>query len=293
MSIVRKHFVFWLLAPMLCGCGTFVPDIQEFWGTPQDATYKVNKISAQVVCELRRAVQRVIYENKHRPVQFVADPRLPPPKPRNLDWFDSWGAQVTLSLNIIENTGITPGLTFITPLPTMQTYSTGLGGSLTSTATRTDKINYFYLVKDLHNGTPSMDLTCIPSNPANADLFIQSDLKLYDWLSAALLPYDISVLTYQNASGQNAISHEVKFEIVSNGNVTPTWKLVRLSANSSGTLLAAGRDRTQDLTITFGPIQQSGKSPPQLATPAENAHLATQIGNSVQQAIQTSSAAAQ
>ena len=40
----------------LTGCGMYVPDIQEFWGTPEDATFKVNKIAGQVVCELRQAV---------------------------------------------------------------------------------------------------------------------------------------------------------------------------------------------------------------------------------------------
>jgi hypothetical protein len=296
MSAIKIGFLL-PFAVVLSGCGAHVPDIQEFWGTPIDATYKVNKISAQVVCELRRAVQRVFWENQHNPVEFVPDPAHPPPKHRDLKWFESWSTQVTLNLNIVENSGVTPGVTFnkllpnaITKFPvggnvtTAQIFSTTVGGTFSSTATRTDKLNMFFSVKELLHGKPSMNLPCIPNRPANADLFVQSDLKLYDWLSAALLPYDTEIINYgNNATAQNAITHEVKFEIVSNGNVTPTWKLVRITANTSGTFFSTGRDRTQDLTITFGPTQ-NGK---QLATPAENSHLATQIGIAVGQAVKS------
>ncbi len=283
---------------LLSGCGTYVPDIQEFWGTPEDATYKVNKISAQVVCELRRAVQRVVYENEHNPTRFVALPgNPPPPAHRNLSWFvNKWAAQVTLNLIIIENTGLTPGASFITPLrnatttfpgaaavTSSQSFTLGLGATASSTATRNDKLNMFFSVKELLYGTPSTALTCIPNQPAHADLFVQSDLKLYDWLHAALLPYDVSIINYaNNSTAQNAITHDIKFEIVSNGNVTPQWKLVNISANTSPTLLAVGRDRTQELIITFGPAQNGN-----LGQAAANSHLATETGSAVGQAIQS------
>ncbi|MEA2839913.1 MAG: hypothetical protein QOF41_1243 [Methylobacteriaceae bacterium] len=284
---------------MLSACGTYVPEIEEFWGTPNDATIKVNKISGQVVCELRRAVQRVFWDSEHNPPEFVPAPGHPAPQRRDLKWFEAWAVQVTLNLNIVENSALTPGVTLTRILPnsvikfpvggdvlTGQSTAWGLGGTLSSTATRTDKLNMFFTVKELKYGPPSMNLDCLPNSPANADLFIQSDLKLYDWLSAALLPYDANIINYaNNATAQNAISHEVKFQIVSNANLTPMWKLVRVAANTSGTLFAAGRDRTQDLTITFGP--PNGTKAPQLATPAENAHLATQIGLAVSQALRS------
>ena len=289
----------------LGGCGTYVPEIQEFWGNSKDASYKVNKISGQVACELRKAVQQVFWDNENNPTQFVCDaahpcdPENPPPRHRDLAWFELWAAQVTLNLNIVENTNLAPGASFINhlsnavlPLPggnvgASQMFTLGVGGTLSSTATRTDKLNMFFTVKELKSGKPSTRLSCIPNRQANADVFLQSDLKLYDWLSAALLPYNADIINYQNNStAQNAISHEVKFEIVSNGNVNPTWTLVRFTGNSSGNLFGAGRDRTQDLTITFGPTQQNGKSPPELATPAANSHLANEIGTAVAQAIE-------
>ncbi len=38
----------------------------------------------------------------------------------------------------------------------------------------------------------------------------------------------------------DTVSYEIKFIIVSSGNVTPTWKLLRVSANTAGNFLARG-----------------------------------------------------
>ncbi|SEM54789.1 hypothetical protein [Bradyrhizobium sp. OK095] len=278
----------------LASCGTYVPDIQEFWGTTDDATYKVNKIAGQVVCELRRAVQRVVREPGPKLVQTPGGPA--PPPPRDLSWFiNKWSVQVTLNLNIIESSTLAPGVALNSIYPsgvttfrgapsvtTPQSFSLGLGGTASSTATRNDKLNMFFMVKELLNGTPSIGMSCLPP-PTNADLFLESDLKIYDWLHAALLPYDVSIINYaNNTTAQNAITHDIKFEIVSNGNVNPQWKLVRFSGNTSNALLAANRDRTQELIITFGPTQKG-----MLATAAANSHLATETGAAVSQAIQS------
>ncbi len=70
----------------------------------------------------------------------------------------------------------------------------------------------------------------------------------------------------------DTVSLEIKFIIVSNGNVTPTWKLVRVSANTGSTpLVNVGRTRTHDLIITIGPPTQT----------TANTHLALQIGQSI------------
>ncbi len=275
------------------GCGFLVPDIQEFWGTPQDTDAKVNKIAGQVVCELRKAVQQVYLDERDPYVVIVVDPAHPPRKPQPLSqWFDNWGAQVTLTLNIAENTNLTPGVTFIQPLTAASTSrSLSLGATASSTATRTDKLNMFYTVKDLKRAAPS-GRSCIP-RPTNADLFVQSDLKLYDWLRAALVANATGIADYANPnSPKNGIEHEVKFDIVSNGSVNPTWTLVRFTGDTSGSLFAAGRDRSQDLDITFGPIASGGgggggggAASAQLAPAAQNAHLASQIGLAVSQAL--------
>jgi hypothetical protein len=287
MSAIRIGLLL-VSAISIGGCGLVVPDIQEFWGTREDAGIKVNKIAGQVVCELRRAVQRVYIDELNHYVEIVPDPRHPPPKPKPLSsWFDQWGAQVTLTLNIAENTNLMPGVAFIKPLATASTSeATSLGATLSSTATRIDKLNLFYTVQDLKNGTLSINKTCVPG-PTPGDLFVQSDLKLYDWLSAALVANATGIADYDNSnSTKNGIEHEVKFEIVSDGSITPTWTLVRFTADTSGSLFAVGRDRSQDLDIAFGPVQGSGPTK-QLATAAQNSHWASQIGLAVGQALQS------
>lgn len=258
-----------LAATCLTACGTYVPDIQEFWGAPKDATIKVNKIAGQVTCELHKAVQQVFHDNATRTgsyPRFEAEPGQTPPKYQTLEWFDSWVVQVNLKLNIVEDTSLTPGVSLNTVMPsavttfpgaaavtTPQSYATGLGATLSSTATRTDQLNMFFTVHELRGGRSARELPCTTS-PARADFFVQSDLKIYDWLSAALLPQYTDIVDIgANTSAQNTIIHDIKFEIVSDGSVDPTWKLVRVSANTSPNLLSAGRDRTQELIITFSP----------------------------------------
>lgn len=52
----------------------------------------------------------------------------------------------------------------------------------------------------------------------------------------------------------DVLTYEIKFIMVSNGNITPTWKLVNVTASSGNLpLLNLGRTRTNDLILTFGP----------------------------------------
>jgi hypothetical protein len=79
----------------------------------------------------------------------------------------------------------------------------------------------------------------------------------------------------QITGAKDTVSLEIKFIIVTSGSVTPTWKLVRISANSgSSPFFNTGRTRTHDLIITLG-------DPSQISS---NTHLASQIGNSVSNA---------
>lgn len=74
---------------------------------------------------------------------------------------------------------------------------------------------------------------------------------------------------------KNALSHDVKFEVVTSGNITPAWKLVQASVNQGGTFFSARRDRTHELLVTFGPSDPAAKS---LLGPASQEFLAAQIG---------------
>jgi hypothetical protein len=142
--------------------------------------------------------------------------------------------------------------------------------------------------------------------PAKSSPFaLESDLGIEDWLEGAMIVDNFlpsvgsppqalggggSKDTASKSGGSNqakskggkkpkpnpdvtvdTVTYEVKFVIVSSGNITPTWKLIKFSANSAGTFFGAGRTRTHDLIITLGP--------PTAAT--SQTHFASQLGNSV------------
>lgn len=117
-------------------------------------------------------------------------------------------------------------------------------------------------------------------------MLLQSDLKLNEWLIAALLGTDTNSTNYTTFTTKDSVlTHEVKFEVVTGGELTPTWKLINATVNPSGTFLSGSRDRTHYLTITMGPTDivptgpGKGKRVPSRA--AADAALASQIGVAV------------
>jgi hypothetical protein len=321
----------------LVGCGLAVPDIKEAWdqdippGTlSPDQKTKVSgtaqmefEIRKRIFCELRDAVQAV------NEIPWEVDGKSKPVLPAD------WGANVAISLQVDESSAISPGVSLNTPMhngivnfageylgPTTvtgaglltaapatqtfgplamaQSYAFGLGGTLSSTATRIDKFNAFwpvgYLmqrVKDSSKFVCAEDpflakgISSVSSSP------LTSDLGIKEWLEGVMMGNRLlpSVDVPQNFAGggtspkgskssggasspikqADTVSEEIKFVIVSNGNVTPAWKLVRVSANNNSTLFATGRTRTHDLIITIGPVNETSAS----------TFLASQIGQAV------------
>jgi hypothetical protein len=284
------------LAGFMSGCGLAVPDHQEFWGTSSDVQDRVNNISNQVRCELRQSLGHLVDADEQLATAQHSQPHL--------KWLANWGAQVTLTLTIEEKSGLNPGVSLNTPLEnatsifssgkvtTSQSFALGFGGNLSSDATRSSKLSFFYKLSDLIDEWRREPKTrpCIPSKPANANLFIESDLKLEEWLYAAVAVDYTDTARYGNE--KDVISQDIKFEIVSSANVTPTWKLVRVSANTGNTpLFSTTRDRTQDLLITLGPLSKTagkaGGGGVQLSTAAQNSHLAGEIGVEVGRAVRS------
>jgi hypothetical protein len=89
-------------ATLVSGCGTYVPDILEFWGDANDAQIKVNAIASQIQCELGQAVRSLINDDKKLARRLGT--------PRRLQWLESWGAQATLTFVIDEKTSLNPGV---------------------------------------------------------------------------------------------------------------------------------------------------------------------------------------
>jgi hypothetical protein len=247
-----------------------VPEIEEPlpWLDSADGQALVTEIVHNVTCDVADGLYKIHAEGKENPGgNFLA----------------TWGVQITLTLTIDEKSALAPGLKFTPPEP----FSLGFGENLSTDATRIDKLSYFYTVKDL---TAAGKCT----QRSQGKFLLSSDLKLGQWLHDATALQSLSETKFpsDDPMSKDVISHEVKFDIVSSGSVTPMWMLHRVTVNGgSGNTLSASRDRTHDLLITLGPAQPV--SPPgeggdgkakQMFKPSEaaaNAHLASEIGLAV------------
>jgi len=280
----------------LTGCGTYVPEIAEPWDGPDGTRELEFNIKKAVFCEIRDAVRSVnIKETLNgRPVEYLPG---------------DWGAQVTLSLQVDETSAVNPGASAVNPMPNYllrfpvggtvtaaQSFALGGGATVSSQSSRTDKFNMYYLVSDLRMPIDVQNDICTKSPPGYS-FFLLSDLGIKKWLKDALevdrrLPSSVPPVSATSLTGGGAtaeggtkssagglnpkpdtISYEVKFVLVSSGNITPTWKLVRFSANTGSVpFLGAGRTRTHNLIITLGPSSGPG------AEQANLLNLAAQIG---------------
>jgi hypothetical protein len=254
------------IALMVAGCGTYVPEIQEIPGA--DSERLVQAIVGSIKCEIKDAIVWVINDDRTNALTYA--------QPINTNWLLDWGAQIQVTLQVNEQSTISPsGLYF-----PMNIFFLGGSVSLSSSATRINILNYYYTVPEMYNNGKYCTEAVKNNNRTNypaGSLLIQSDLKLREWLLTAVRGLATDNISFDNKNAKNSISHEVKFEIITSGNVTPTWKLVHATINPNSPLFSTSRDRTHDLLITFGPNDSATKSLG-VGTPAANTNLASQIG---------------
>ena len=295
-----------LIALTQACCGTHVPQVPEIWdqGDPDATQHMEIQIKRAVFCELRDAVHlaRQQYAYKNYSGGKAVTTREDQPVP------DSWGAQVTLTITVEEQTKANATVSFIAPLRPVnlgQTFTTAFGGTASSDATRIDKYESFYTIQEIANVYSKNNVCDVPPTPilgpksASSPLVV-SDLGIREWLPGATTVSSFLRSSRAAANGEGAalgsggsfasdsISYDIKFVIVTDGNVTPTWKLVRVTTSSSPSLLDTSRTRTHELLITIGP-SATAPSPTQkgkliLVGPSQsaaNSHLAQEIGSAV------------
>jgi len=129
MSAIRFAAIF--LLPLASGsCGTYVPEIQEFPGDSVTGQQLVQMIVQNITCEVQDAVNDVY--SKHTST-----------------FLDTWGVQITLSLQVEEKAGVTPVVNWLPPSPASAIFNLAGGGTLSSDATRIDKLNSYFTVQEL------------------------------------------------------------------------------------------------------------------------------------------------
>jgi hypothetical protein len=266
--------VAFLLLFGLGGCGFYVPSLRD-WPNNNEAgaVAMVHAIVRSVECELKNAVTTIV-NNDIRAARARASHRT------YIDFLNNWGAEVAFTFTIIEKAGVNPTVAWT--IPTAATSVFGLGGNvaLSAQATRIEKVNFFYTVKGLYlrNGQ-----VCDASGEDPSGSFlIKNDLKIAELLDIRITPVVTGNATAPGAAtingDKNVLSHEITFEVVSSGGLTPTWTLTRSTFNGTGTFLSGSRDRTHDLIITFGPLNKANGGQSLIAI-AESSHAILQLNS--------------
>jgi hypothetical protein len=233
MSTMRWLVLFATLAA-LPGCGLRVPPIDDFSNEVSGQQF-VHALLSQIKCELRGAVAQVRLAYPHQST-----------------FLDGYGIQTTLTLTYDEKGGLAPGISWSPPSPANALFTLGAGFTLSSSASRVDTIDGYFLVSDL------MKAPCSEEAIAHGAFLLQSDLKLAEWLLIAVGAQNRNVTDFRDASlaaKDSVLQHQVKFVIETDASATPSWKLTRATVNPGSDFLTLSRTRTNDLIITLGPAE--------------------------------------
>jgi hypothetical protein len=265
----------------LAACGTYVPPLQEYVEGPEAGGQLVHAILQNVTCELKNAVYDVLEQDRRDFREGII-------ASRNTAWLETWGAQLVLNITIDEKGTVNPKINGLPPSPASAIFNIAGEATGSSASTRIDKLHSFYTIKEL------AATRCLPERRPGGLFLMQSDLKFKEWLEINVVEQNTGFGRFPGDSEgpfkQDVISHEVKFVIDTSGSLTPGWKLTRVAVNQSGSFLTASRTRTQDVTITLGPLDKNelkaGRVAPSVA--ARNSILASEIGLSVANALRSS-----
>jgi hypothetical protein len=276
---VQRVIVFTSFLSGLCGCGLYVPQKDPLaenkidqYGMSRQGKIESN-IIANIRCELTKGLYRAVNTGQ-------------------VPWLAGWGTSVSLNLTWDDVSSVNPNLLFTTPIGS-DLFSAGAGVSGSAHATRNENITFTYdnktLLKDaiLDSRLPQ-GLNC---SALQDGVTVSSDLHIDDFIyDKVSIASGGEARTSQIAYPQFSIFQETLTFVVSfGGNVTPSWKFIRLSVNPSGQFLSATRTNTSVVIITLGPLAKptSPAGAAQLATQAAVQHNAAVVGTSTAAAIRS------
>jgi hypothetical protein len=241
-----------LCTVLICGCGIRVPQVEEIWEPVSVPASMETRIKENIFCETVRALRDV-----KRDITINGQPVIP----------DSYGVQMQLTLTIEEVSALNPSVGAQDVLPNgisnkitvPQSFALNGAATLSSTATRTDTSYSYYNVGKItaRGANPFCNQ---PVDLRGSSPLLKSDLGIEAYLREAAPGSLVFSSSVQAAGGAgkgaryDVFSYEIKFVVVTSGSISPVWKLVNLNAGTGSLPLAnAGRTRTHDLTLTFGP----------------------------------------
>jgi hypothetical protein len=255
------------LAAMLVGCGIYTPDKDPFRSDAESETHETSQgiyetaITTHVACELGQALAEA--------------------EKLDLPWLMEWGTTVTQTVTVEDQTGLSPGISSVSPLKNTvfafpaasggnvtvaQSFSLNVGGTASANALRTETIQYTFKNSDM--------LWFFKKNRNCLDrihgVMIDGDLKIREFVyDKALIAHSLNLtprpppgVSAQVIPPYNVFTEEITFVASYGASLTPTWHLARFTANASSNLLVGQRTNTNDLVITLGPIKCPALPPP-------------------------------
>jgi hypothetical protein len=252
----RLIYIALVFSGSLTGCGLYTPDKDPFTSdaiSPSNDTRQGNYESGivdHVTCEISQGLKEA--------------------KRLQIPWLEDWGTTVTQTITVEDQTGLSPGFSSIKPLQNVvvpfstggnvispQSFSFSVGGTASVNALRTETIQYTFRNRDIVN--------YLCADEKRTGVLIDGDLKIREFI------YDkatIAALGNANAYGNgkslfrrppfNTWTEEITFVAAYGASLTPTWKLARITANTSSNLFVTERTNTNDLIITLGPLAPVG-----------------------------------
>ena len=266
MSLFRSSAVILFVPAFLSGCGLYVPNKHLFRSdqryidpTNQEMFQNTEgRSEANIIGNLRCEIENGIY---------VAAAIQHDGKNNTAYLRDSWGTQVTLKLIWDEQSSLSPGLSFIHPLSNSQSRTIGFGGSASAHATRIETVTFLYEnkalwdaeAKWLRDGVANPKQSMSDCTRRETGTMIDSNLKISEFIvdKATVASTGIASTDEPENAPFSVFQEQLTFVGAYSANFTPTWKLTRLGANTTGNLVAGTRTVTGDVIITLGPLLET------------------------------------
>jgi hypothetical protein len=185
----------------------------------------------------------------------------------HLPWIKQWGTTVTQTITVEDQTGLSPGISAVTPLQNAllvfpaanggnvtlpQSFSASVGGTASANGLRTETIQYTFRNRDILN---LHQPDCI----AGKGVMMDGDLKIREFIYDKAFTANGRVIQISNSNPlaipYNTFTEEITFVGSYGGSATPAWHLARLTANTGSNLLVGQRTNTNDLIVTLGPVK--------------------------------------
>ncbi|MGO8585137.1 hypothetical protein ACC846_28875 [Rhizobium ruizarguesonis] len=234
----------------LGSCGTVIPDMQDVGQSKGDGVLSEIELVQLISCELHVGVSKAIQQFGSKSSPKFANP---------VDWLSTWQAKVNLKVTVDDKSSFAPGVTYTEPMKNAishynvtygQNFSISAGLQASSQATHTETVGYTVPFSSFTDATLPRNDDC--QNQIENKVVL-SDLKIDDFILAkAQMAAQADVVAYRPGSPFSVFNDQLTFIVTYSGNITPVWKLMRVTASSNSPLYYATRTRTHDLTITLG-----------------------------------------